>query len=176
MRRLYTVAYPELSSEKQQLIDAFRQKHDPHFTMVAAHFTMVFGVDGVEDNAYIEHIQEAAKLTPKLHFCCRYAMLGADDSDDTAYVFLVPDEGYSAISLLHDRLYAGLLEPFHRLDIPYVPHITLASSKSREEMKSLCAELNSSGLVVAGELSRLTVGALESGSFTTLAELPLSAP
>ena len=35
-----------------------------------------------------------------------------------------------------------MLAPALRLDIPYVPHITIGSSSNRALMKSLCDELN----------------------------------
>lgn len=149
MRRLYTVGYPDLSFADQQFIEAFRKDHDPHFSLIRAHFTMVFGVSDLEYEAYLTHIKAVAENSPTVRFSCRYAMLGADDADETAYVFLVPDEGYSAVSLLHDRLYTGQFERFHRLDIPYIPHITMASSRSREEMKMLCTELNRRNILVS---------------------------
>src|SRR3546814_6532902 len=47
------------------------------------------------------------------------------DSGDT-YVYLVPDEGFSALVRLHDRLYSGPFADARSLDRPYIPHITLA--------------------------------------------------
>jgi hypothetical protein len=59
-------------------------------------------------------------------------MLGADESG--SYVFLVPDEGSGALSLLHDRLYSGLLASL-RIDLPYVPHITIGRCSERQKAK-----------------------------------------
>ncbi len=88
-------------------------------------------------------------------------MLGADDFADSAYVFLVPDEGYAGISLLHDGLYTGLLQPFLRLEVPFIPHITIGTLKDRAATKALCDELNREGVLVEGTVRTLTVGALE---------------
>jgi hypothetical protein len=63
------------------------------------------------------------------------AMLGAEDGAETPYVFPVPDEGYSALSLLHDRLYSGPLVRCLRLDLMYVPHITIGTCAGRYEAK-----------------------------------------
>ena len=95
-------------------------------------------------------------------------MLGADDFDDTAYVFLVPDEGYSGISLLHDRLYTGVLQPFLKLDVPFVPHITIGTMKNRVAAKALCDKLNRHGVRIEGSLRALTIGALEDGKLRNL--------
>src|SRR5262245_22726723 len=59
------------------------------------------------------------------------------DSDVTADVFLVPDEGNSALSLLHDQLYTGPLVSHLRLDLQYVPHITIGTLSDREKAKRL---------------------------------------
>jgi hypothetical protein len=69
---------------------------------------MVFGCKGLAVSQYTEHVAALGRASSPISFSCRYAMLGADDEDDTAYVFLVPDEGYSAISMLHDQLYTGV--------------------------------------------------------------------
>ena len=95
-------------------------------------------------------------------------MLGTDDFDDTAYVFLVPDEGYSGISLLHDRLYTGILQPFLRLEVPFIPHITIGTLKDRSTAKALCDELNRSGVLIDGSLEALTIGVLEDGKLRHL--------
>ncbi len=95
-------------------------------------------------------------------------MLGTDDFDDSAYVFLVPDEGYSGISLLHDRLYTGILQPSLRLDVPFIPHIRVGTLKDSAAAKALCDELNSHGIRIEGRLQKLTVGALQEGKLNSL--------
>ena len=176
MRTLYTVGYPELAPEDSEFIAKIRHEHDlPYRDVIAAHFTLVFGVRDIEDAEYQRHVRSVADHTPAVRFTCRYAMLGADDADDTAYVFLVPDEGYSAVSLLHDNLYTGTLERFHRLDIPFVPHITVATTKDRKQAKSLSAQLNQAGVCISGEIRSLTIGALEDGKFSNHLALPLGA-
>lgn len=167
---LYTVAYLNVSTSAGAFFDAFRQEHDPHVDVVAPHFTLVFGCKAVPETAYNEHIASVAQSTKSIRFHCKYAMLGADVVDDTAYVFLVPDEGNGSISLLHDRLYTGVLAEHLRLEFPYIPHITVASTKDRKMAKSLCDSLNRVGVDVEGTLRSLTVGALKDGKLRFLAE------
>ncbi len=85
---------------------------------------------------------------------------------------LVPDEGYSGISRLHDALYRHAMAPFLQLDIPYVPHITLSSSTGRVAMRPCCDALNSAGLSIQGIVEALTVVALENGSLVNVASFP----
>lgn len=172
---LYTVAYLDVRSADRAFLDAFREKHDPQAAVVAPHFTLVFGCRAVAEAAYNAHIASVAQASAPIKFHCRYAMLGADGADDTAHVFLVPDEGNSDIARLHDRLYTGPLAEHLRLEIPFVPHITVASTKDRRMAKSLCDALNGAGVDVGGTLRSLTVGALKDGKLQAIAEHGLAA-
>ncbi len=175
MNALYTLAYPTLSRADSDRLEAFRQRHDPHHGIVAAHFTMVFACDAVDEQTYVEHVDSISRASLPVSFSCRFAMLGADDEVERGYVFLVPDEGFSGISRLHDTLYGGPLRPHLRLDIPFVPHITLGASADRSVAKRLCDELNSSRLAVHGTIDTLSVAALQGGRIRNLASFRLGA-
>ncbi len=95
-------------------------------------------------------------------------MVGNDDSNENYYVFLVPDEGYSEISKLHDRLYRGVLAPYLRLDIPYVPHIGIATISDARRIKTLCDELNSTGVAIHGQIEAMSVCSYDGMKITDL--------
>jgi 2'-5' RNA ligase len=169
MPRLLTVCFPELSPRAEAFVTEFRQKHDaPRHERIQAHFTLVFGCTALGLDEYTSHVAAVARMSKPISFSCKYAMLGNDDQSEIAYVFLVPDEGNAEISLLHDRLYTGLLRPHLRLDLPYIPHITIGTTTGREEAKQLCDELNRDGVSIQGSLLRLTVGHVEDGKFQNL--------
>jgi 2'-5' RNA ligase len=171
---LYTLAYPTLSEPDRAFIGRLRDAHDARDRdVVAPHFTLVFGCQAVPEAEYLQHVASVAAESRAVRFCCRYAMLGADDGDATACVFLVPDEGYSGLSLLHDRLYGGILAPQLRLDLPYIPHITLGRLSDRGRAKQLCDELNRKGIRIDGSVESITVGALENGRIRNRAVCPL---
>lgn len=171
---LYTVAYPRLSPEDAEFINEYRHVHDlPYRDVVGPHFTLVFGCDEIPEPDYLKHIGSSVSTCRRIRFTCRYAMLGADAEEEVAYVFLVPDEGHSEISLLHDRLYTGPLAPHLRLDIPFTPHISIATLTDRGEAKGLCDELNGHGLSISGRLDSVTVGVLEAGRFRDVAAFDL---
>lgn len=176
-RKLFTLAYPTLSVQDKRYIEEFRILHDGHANLVEAHFTMVFGVDEntMSEERYISHIEKASAESQTTPFHCRYAMVGADRFSETAYVYLVPDEGFSKLSLLHDRLYSGSMASQLRLDIEYVPHITIGSCTDRDEAKRLCHELNSRGVSVSGTVDTLTVAALANGKLKNLSSFALGA-
>jgi 2'-5' RNA ligase len=173
-RRLYTLAYPVLDPRDKNMIDAFRTRYDlPYRDVVRPHFTMVFGIADMADSDYIQHVSAVAKTARRVSFDVCYAMLGADDESDIAHVFLVPDGGYGALSRLHDRLYSGHFASKLRLDIPYVPHITIGTLTDRRAAKALCDELNDRGLTISGAVESLTVGALENGVVRDLGSFPM---
>jgi 2'-5' RNA ligase len=177
MRSLFTVAFPEVDERAAAFIHSFRQANSPAAPVeIAPHFTLVFACAAVPEQAYLAQVAQAAASAPATRFVCKYAMLGADDADDRAYVFLVPDEGFAAISLLHDRLYTGPLTPHLRLDLPYTPHITIGVTHDRHQAKALCDGLNRDGLHIEGRLRELTVGTVYEGKFQPLAAYPLSSP
>ncbi|MBB6563823.1 2'-5' RNA ligase [Acidovorax soli] len=173
---LYTIACPQVDASAQAFVDGVRRQHDPQVDQVAPHFTLVFGCSAVAEADYLAHVARLARHTPAIRFHCRHATLHAGGPDGMAHVFLVPDEGHSAIALLHDRLHTGVLAAHLRLDIPYVPHITVAATRDVAAAKALCDGLNEQGVDIAGELRLLSVGMLQGGQWHTLGECPLAIP
>jgi 2'-5' RNA ligase len=175
MDALLTIAFPDLDQSDQEYWEAYKNLHSSASrSSVGLHFTLAFANSKVAETLYCAHIAAVATATPRVEFVCNYAMLGADDEDDRAYVFLVPDEGYASISLLHDRVYTGPLESFLRLDLPYVPHITVATLNDRKLAKKLCDELNHQGVCLKGSLTKASVGHIRDGLFSTRSEYTLA--
>lgn len=172
MSTLHTIAYPELAHEDLAFIEEFRSVHDRRI-VIAPHFTLVFGSSRVGEADYTSHVASIAAATEPIEFRCRYAMLGADHEGSSGYVFLVPDEGFAAIASLHDRLHTGVLVSELRLDLPYVPHVTIGVTSTRMRAKQLCDDLNAHALDIRGSIRAVTVGSVESGRFLDRATLPL---
>lgn len=173
---LYTIACPEVDTHAQAFIEGIRRQHDPQVDRVAPHFTLMFGCTAVAEADYLAHVARLARSTPAIRFHCRHATLHAGGPDGMAHVFLVPDEGHSAIALLHDRLHTGVLAAHLRLDIPYVPHITVAATRDVAAAKALCDALNERGVDIAGELRSLSVGMLQGGRWHTQGDCLLALP
>lgn len=170
---LFTIACLDIPDAQRCFIEDFRRAHDPQAALVPAHFTLVFGSADTDEAACLRHVESVAQAVAPIRFHCRCAMLGADERAERAFVYLVPDEGHSAIALLHDRLYGGPLAPSRRLRVPYTPHVTIGSCTDFSQAKAWCDALNAEGIDVAGTLSELTVGALRSGSFQVLRRFDL---
>jgi 2'-5' RNA ligase len=170
---LYTIACLDIPEAQRRFVDAFRREHDPQAALVPPHFTLVFPGTDLEEAAYLRHVESVAQAVAPIPFHCRCAMLGADERAERAFAYLVPDEGHAAITLLHDRLYAGPLAPSLRLQLPYTPHVTIGSCVDFQQAKAWCDALNGQGVDVAGTLSALTVGILQAGSFRVLRRFDL---
>ena len=174
MATLYTLAYPSLAGADAEAIEAIRREHDPQSGMVRAHFTLVFGCDAVAVDDYARHVRDVSRSTPAVSFDCRYAMLNADARSGLVYVYLVPDEGYSGLSRLHDALYRGPLARHLRMDIPFVPHITLGVFHDKAMARSLCDQLNEHRFAVSGMVNTLSVVQLEPNGIRGLAAFQLA--
>lgn len=157
-RTLYTLAFPELTERELQWVNQLRHKHDAHTaSMVGPHFTLVFGCSDLDEVSYLENVERIASAFSPIEFCCRYASVGKDHESDAGYAFLVPDEGNSRLMQLHDQLYTGYLARHLRLDIPFIPHITVGRCKTRELAKQLCDSLNETPFQLSGVIRALTV-------------------
>jgi 2'-5' RNA ligase len=173
--KYYILAFPDLTEADRAMIDRFRNQYDlPFKDIVAPHFTLVFGVNDADRGDLSRHAERIAKDTHPIEFECRYAMLGADDANDNAHVFLVPDKGFSAISLLHDQLYTGLLSENLRLDLEYIPHITIGTMADRGQAKMLCDQLNMKPHSIAGSIRDLSLVELRNGMVDVISVMPLS--
>ncbi len=171
---LLVVGYPTLEAADYRRIQAFRADHDPQFRIVAPHFTLVFPVENVSEETLIAHVRRIAKPHPKIGFALRSAKLMPQmPGEESAPIFLVPDEGHGTLVQLHAQLYSGPLAEHLRHDIPFVPHITIGRNTDRATAQRLVAELNREELNMPGAIARLTVVRFVNGLVTNLVEAPL---
>jgi 2'-5' RNA ligase len=115
---LYALVFrPQIDTSK---IDGFRRKHDPHVNLIQPHITLVFPINdkNIDKAALEKHIKDTLKEEKpfKIH------LQGLDKSWDH-WLNLVLKEGNDEVIALHDKLYTGILAPFFRKDLGYIPHI-----------------------------------------------------
>ncbi|MGD1923271.1 MAG: 2'-5' RNA ligase family protein [Paracoccaceae bacterium] len=153
----YVVSFPELNREHSAWIDSVRNDHDPLACSIAAHFTLVFAIDGLSQADLAAHLSNVAGRVPRIAFRCSYVMLGRDHQEPVFYAFLVPDQGFGAISRLRDTLHTAQLADHMRPEIPFVPHITLGRVESARAAKDLCMRLNDEVPQIDGWITALTL-------------------
>jgi 2'-5' RNA ligase superfamily len=151
-------SYPTISQKDFDWIQSVRDKHDElYYKVINPHFTFVFPVFDFDRRRFIEHVYERSREARRIPFVSRCAVVVKDVSGEYTHVFLVPDEGFSDIVKLHDKLYEGPLAPQLRLDIPFIPHIGIANALEPMACKERADALNRQAFSVEGVIEALEV-------------------
>lgn len=167
------IAYPKLAPDDFEKIQRYRERHDLLFNVVEPHFTIVFPVFDLQSRDFIEEIKTNAKNISRFDFAIRCATINKDAFNKLFHVFLVPDEGYSRIVRLHDTLYHGKLKPYLRLDLDYIPHITIGNCRDKHQCKQMVDDWNKEEFLIRGTIAELTVVKYEDGIVTKLTPVEL---
>jgi hypothetical protein len=171
---LLVLSYPNISEKDFNWIQAVRANHDElYYKVVAPHFTIVFPNFNQDKVEFVEHAKLQARCFKKIDFVLRCAIIVKDAFNDYTHLFLVPDEGYSEIVKLHDKLYDGPLAPELRLDIPFIPHIGIGNAIDPFACKKLADELNRKAFEINGRIETLDVTWYEENKVETLERIEL---
>lgn len=112
------VFFPSIQSQE---LDDFRGKFDPKSTLIPPHITLVFPVSGeIGQDSLIKHIQESIASIKPFGITLEGTHLASDN-----YLYLLVSKGNEKIVELHDRLYTGVLAPYLRTDLEFIPHLTI---------------------------------------------------
>ena len=172
MTKLALVAYPLLEEADRQWIESIRGRHDPQASRIAAHFTLVFPVE-VAVEPVVEHTSARLLDARSIRFVLRRAEALPDRLGGGCHVFLVPEEGRDEIVALHDRLYEGVLLPYLRDDMPFLPHITVGGCGDLGECERLAEALNGGELTVCGTVSSIDLVEVRNDDVKTLTTVRL---
>jgi 2'-5' RNA ligase len=171
---LLAICYPELAPDDFDRIQILRKRHDPHYDLIDPHISLVFAVDDVSQNAFITHVRSKVRTFPKIPFAMRCASTAPGILDDDWFLMMIPDEGFSGLLKLHDRLYTGLLRRYLRLDIPFIPHITVGVFKDPKKCRNAADRINKSGFAVSGRITTVEVLSYEDDCINTLEQIELA--
>lgn len=170
---LAAVSYPELSLADKLWIDAYRKQHDDYYNLIDVHISFIFPIEYFDPQLFITEMEKQVEGTKEIPFIVRCATRNNDLTSDYWHVLLVPDEGFSDIVKLHDKLYSGLLAPFERLDLDFVPHLGIGNTKKPGECKRLVCEINSMNILIKGVINKIQLIKHENGIIHTFHELKL---
>jgi len=130
------VIFPDFSN--LEIIDEIRGKYDSLCNFIAPHLTLVFPFQSeLTKKELIEHLEHNLKEVSTFELIVR-GITGASDG----YVFLDVKVGNDNVIDLHDRLYRGILKPYHNRFIPYTPHITIAKIEDENTHSGVVTELS----------------------------------
>ena len=170
MSALEVVAKPEFAKADLEWLTQLREvkTHIPG----PPSFTLVFpGADSAV--AVTKHVQAVCAGIDRIRFCLHSAMIVPEHKTGWFHVFLVPDEGFGAIIRLHDRLHVGPLACCWP-DMPYIPHLTVASMHELNRARTMMASLNAKDLAIIGRIDELEIQARDANEQRCLARVPLA--
>lgn len=170
---LHVVAYPTLSPADYDRVQSVRKLYNGLFNIIEPHFTIVFSVPDMEASEFIEEIKVLSKGIAAIPFCMRCAVICKDSFSDNYDAFLVPDEGHSTLVKLHDRLYSQKLARHHRLDVSYIPHMSIAYSPDVHHVKDIVDNWNATEPPITGTISSLDIINYENRVITTIERVVL---
>src|ERR1700694_2541419 len=74
------VAYPKVSQADFDWIQGYRKRNDPRYSVIQPHFTIVFAVKDMEQEAFLEEVKKQAVGIKKVDFELKVATINRDDS------------------------------------------------------------------------------------------------
>lgn len=170
---LLAIAYPTLSQADTQWIQTLRAQHDPNYAIVAPHFTLIFPTFDRAPQPFGAHVRVTVQGQPRINFALRCALVVKDALREQTHTFLVPDEGFSDLVKLHDQLYTNWLADQMRLDIPYIPHITVATSPDPTVCKRIADAINNEPFTISGSIDLIDIVQFTNRTVTTMEQIAL---
>jgi 2'-5' RNA ligase len=167
------VAYPEFAPADLAQIQAIRQVYDPNFAIIAPHVTLVFPMHTQEPERLRAHVQACVQDLAAFVLEFRCALPMPDVLSDVTHVFLVPDAGFGQIVRLHSRLYSGVLADALRLDVPFVPHATIAACGDAQQAKRVAYGLNAQDFCFRAMIRRIVLVGFVDEQLSELASFAL---
>ena len=172
---LVVVSYPDAEPQFLALIEQIRNQYRGlRHSLLPPHVTFVFPTNCLQQSKMLSHMKGQLPGFGEIPFVLRSSLLVKDDPSDNFYVLLVPDEGFSRIVKLHDRLYTGPLAAALRLDIPFIPHVTVGYSEDVRLCKAAVDDLNALDFEIRGTISSLDVISKADSRYETIERLHLA--
>ncbi|MGB1287965.1 MAG: 2'-5' RNA ligase family protein [Aggregatilineales bacterium] len=155
---LAIISYPTISDADRDWIKAFPEAHSKLLTPdTDPHFTFVFPFRGVSPDKVIAFAKEKLAAQAAIPFAIRAAIPVKEYESEYTYLYLVPDDGLSAMIRLHDYLYTDLLEKQLNLDIPFFPHITAGHARKADLVKEIADDINVQNREIQGTIETMSV-------------------
>jgi len=165
--------YPKIDSVDYDFIQNIRLEHDKQYSMADPHFTVVFPMQQPTGPWLINHTRDKLRSVKKFSLLLTKAVVYHNQFSNQFEIFLLSDESDDNMIKMHDMLYEGELASELRSDIPYVPHVTIASNESREEMDKLAASINQKDLSIECAVEEVTICSYDGKKVKTIESISL---
>lgn len=167
------LAYPTIRPADFDWIQGIRKIHDRLYEVVKPHFTFVFPTTKLSEADLIHHAKLMTKTATAIKITLSKAIVVEDDSKAFFHTFLVPSDGNKEIIALHDLLYTDDLLSELREDIPFIPHMGIATNESRSVMQEMANALNGEGISITGSIDALTVARYDNNQVHDIVDIQL---
>lgn len=169
---IYVLAYPQFEPSVAERIRRFRTENEPaRAELVPPHVTLVFGLMNIRLHGFLAHCEAVASRSSQFEVSFVSEEIAHDPFEKTHKLLLVSSTGSSQLAALHDQLYEGVQRAERKVDIPYRPHMTIATNPDR----TIIGRLETSflgGFPLLGTIQALEVVKLENGRLHHLRTTP----
>lgn len=171
---LAVIAIPELLPDDIELLHDLRAHNGVQTNGLELPFLIVVDpTDDVDAFPLIEHVRAIAGAVGSFTFSLRCAVPMLDPERGRASVGLVPERGLADLVRVRSMLYEGALREALRLDVPFIPHVSVGEFDDPKRAKRLADRLNDDRPAVLGALRELAVIRVDGHLAETLARFPL---
>ena len=169
---IYVLAYPQFEPRVAERIRRFRTENEPARAKLGPpHVTLVFGLMNIRPHEFLAQCEVIADRSSQFEVSFVSEEITHDPFEQTYKLLLISSTGSSQLAALHDRLYEGVQRAERKDDIPYRPHMTVATNPDRTIIERL--ETSSlGGFPLLGILRALEVVKLENGGLHHLRTIP----
>jgi 2'-5' RNA ligase len=171
---LAIVTFPVIPATELSWIEDLRRAHlSAPDGDVAPHVTLVFPADFETGEDLMMHMFGVTGSTQPFEAIFRIAVPVIDPINGGWTVQLLPDQGLSKLMRMHNFLYTGPIAEHLNLDVPYVPHLTVARATTAQQAKALSDELNADIIEVEAHFKTVDVLRIDNGTVAKEAEYEL---
>lgn len=169
---IYVLAYPQFEPSVGERIRRFRTENEPaRAKLVPPHVTLVFGLMNIRPHEFLKHCKVVADRSSQFQVSFVSEEITHGPFEKTHKLLLVSSPGSSQLAALHDQLQEGVQRAERKDDIPYHPHMTVATNPDRTIIERL--ETSSlGGFPLLGTIRALEVVKLENGGLHHLRTIP----
>lgn len=169
---IYVLAYPTIDPDVSRSLAGFREGHEPERAgLVAPHVTLDFGLRATSSEAILRHCAEVALETAAIFVEFSRREVTFDRFEKMHKVFFVSDLGEDAHIALHWQLHDGPHRTERNADVPYRPHMTVATNADRAHIEEV--DTAPIGAVpIKATIGGIEVVRLTDGTLSSIASVP----
>jgi 2'-5' RNA ligase len=171
---IYVLAYPSFMPNVAESIDRFRSEHEPERArLVPPHVTLVFGLKNADPVEFTMFCTRVAEGVTEIYVEFVASECSYDPFEKAYKLLLLSASGSMDVTALHKQLYDGPHRSELHPEIPYRPHMTVATHQDRRVIDGLDVEVIGS-FPLCGRINALEVIEVAGGALNSLRTIPLA--